>query len=215
MAVLGTSPNRSLGLRWLFVLLLLGAPFASTAERARDAQATERLREYAVKVTMLFKLALFVEWPASEDGASDDAFVIGVLGTDPFGPLLDDVIADERIEGRPVKVLRADDLEPLLSSRILFISRSEEPRLAEVLPRCRERGILTVGESPRFCQLGGMVNLVLEAGRIQIDLNRKAALEAGLRVNAKLIQLAREVDTESTLGHRRSGTDNGGDRVSP
>jgi hypothetical protein len=108
-------------------------------------------------------------------------------------------------------VLRSDRLEPLLSSRILFISRSEEPRLPEVLPRCRERGILTVGESARFCQLGGMVNLVLEAGRIQIDLNRKEAMEAGLRVNAKLIELAREVHTESTLGHQPRGSD----RVSP
>jgi hypothetical protein len=147
-----------------------------------------------VKVALLFKLALFIEWPASDDG-DPDAFVIGVLGEDPFGPLLEEVVAGEAIGGLPVRILRGKDLEPLLASRILFISRSESQRVEEVVAGSRDHSILTVGDARGFCERGGMVNLLVDSGRVGVELNRFEADRAGLQINSKLIQLARDVPT--------------------
>jgi YfiR/HmsC-like len=202
-------------LRLLVVLMLLGPPLMLFAERTPREKA-ENSREYAVKVTVLFKLALFVEWPERGHRGSAEPFVIGVLGEDPFGPLLEQVTAGEEIDGRPFFIIRSDRIEPLLSSQILFISRSEDRRLDEVLASSKDHHLLTVSEIPGFCERGGMVNLLLDGGKVRIELNRQEAEGAELRINSKLVKLAREVATGKAS--REQKTSGGGDRsrgVSP
>jgi hypothetical protein len=146
---------------------------------------------------MLFKLALFVQWPETVE--SGQTFVIGVLGTDPFGPLLEAVVDGETIGGRPVEIRRSERLdEPLLSSQILFVGRPSQVELEEVATKSAERNILTVGDWSGFCERGGIVSLVLEGDRVRVDLNPKRARAAGLQINAKLAGLARRVHKEQT-----------------
>jgi len=203
MALLAPRPSAPRGAsRWigrpalcaLAGLAISGQLHLEPVEASSAAGTGERSAEYAVKVALLFKLALFIEWPASDDG-DPDAFVIGVLGEDPFGPLLEEVVAGEAIGGLPVRILRGKDLEPLLASRILFISRSESQRVEEVVAGSRDHGILTVGDARGFCERGGMVNLLVDSGRVGVELNRFEADRAGLQINSKLIQLARDVPT--------------------
>jgi len=40
-----------------------------------------------------------------------------------------------------------------------------------------------------------MVNLLVDSGRVGVELNRFEADRAGLQINSKLIQLARDVPT--------------------
>ena len=54
--------------------------------------------EYQVKAVFLFNFAHFVSWPADTFRRPDAPFVIGILGTDPFGSTLDDVVRGETIE---------------------------------------------------------------------------------------------------------------------
>jgi hypothetical protein len=50
--------------------------------------------------------------------------------------------------------------------------------------------VLTVGETDGFAEQGGMVNLKLESGRVQIQINLSAAEEARVRISSKLLSLA-------------------------
>ena len=87
----------------------------------RDAVRRERwaappASEYQVKAAYLFNFGQFVEWPAQSYPSPNAPFVIGVVGRDPFGKTLDDVVRGESLGGRPFVVRRfkdADDIDGL------------------------------------------------------------------------------------------------------
>ena len=213
----GTSLSRGRLRRLLLPLLLpllllqpLRAPWAVNVPDSAN-------KEYAVKSAILLRLALFVSWPQDSKLRDDEPFILGILGDDPFGSILTEVVAGEEIAGHPIKVVRSSTLESILASRILFISRSEADRLPAILKQCAaNKGILTVGESPRFCERGGMVNLQLRRGNVQLDLNRDEVEGAGLRVSSKLVQVARIVASDASPRSReRPRSDEGGQRGAP
>lgn len=80
----------------LVLLLLWSAP-------SRSAEAPS---EYQVKAAFLYKFARFVEWPATSFADSTAPLVIGILGEDPFGPMLDQAITGKSVQGRPLQILR-------------------------------------------------------------------------------------------------------------
>src|SRR5690348_4279341 len=55
----------------------------------------DRPSEYQVKAAYLYNFGKFVSWPADATAISE--FDVCVLGTDPFGPLLDATISDSTI----------------------------------------------------------------------------------------------------------------------
>jgi hypothetical protein len=51
--------------------------------------------------------------------------------------------------------------------------------------------VLTVGESPDFLRQGGIINFVLEDGKVRFEINQDAATQADLRISSRLLRLAR------------------------
>src|SRR3989442_1657744 len=97
----------------LAVLLLGGGPGL--------AAQTARASEYQLKAVFLFNFAQFVDWPADTFSDADTPVVIGVLGEDPFGSVLDQTVRDERLRGRPFQVRSEEHTSELQSCHILFI----------------------------------------------------------------------------------------------
>src|SRR5436305_176714 len=60
--------------------------------------------EYALKSVFLYNFCRFIEWPSSAFSAPDEPFTIGIVGDDPFGPLLNEAIAGENYHGRPIRI---------------------------------------------------------------------------------------------------------------
>jgi len=46
-----------------------------------------------------FHFAKFVEWPQTTFAQPDSPIVIGILGTDPFGAIIDQIVQDKKIGG--------------------------------------------------------------------------------------------------------------------
>src|SRR5262245_54700686 len=90
-------------------------------------------REYEVKAAFLFSFAKFVEWPPT--ALAGESLVIGILGADPFGPVLDKVVADQNVHGKKLTVRRFDASDDVTQCHILFIGRSEDSRLTDVFTR--------------------------------------------------------------------------------
>jgi len=171
----------------LVVCLLLGVA-------ARAADATKPFGEYQVKAVFLYNFTKFVSWPTNVFNGANAPFVIGVLGADPFGPALDELVSAQSVGSHPISVRRLGRDEPIGGCQILFVARSERERLPDVFAAVKDRPILTVGDMPRFVELGGMFNLALSQRRVVIDVIDNAAARAvGLQVNSKLLDLAREV----------------------
>lgn len=174
--------GRRFGVR-MALLLFLSLSFALPAER-------QPVKEYQVKAVFLYNFAQFVEWPEASFPGDSSPLVVGILGTDPFNSYLDEVVRGEKINGRPIKVVRYDSPEAVKDCHVLFISASERERLGSILQGFKDRRILTVGETDLFARNGGMVSFVNRQGRIRFQINLDAVQAAQLTVSSKLLRLA-------------------------
>jgi hypothetical protein len=170
---------------------LAGLGLAGAAPAAPTSGAP--VPEYEVKAAFLLNFARFVEWPA-RTGA--EPFVVSVLGQDPFGPVLDRAFEGAGGDGRKWEVRRIARVEGAGGTQILFISRSEAPRLAAVLASLRGTPVLTVSDIPDFAQRGGMIGLRLEDRRVRFDIDPAPASASGLRLSSQLLKLARIVSAK-------------------
>jgi hypothetical protein len=152
--------------------------------------------EYQIKAAFLYNFTQFTDWPASTFSATNAPIVIGIVGEDPFGNIMDEVVRGEMVRGHPlvIKRLRAD--EDLRSCHVLFISRSEKDRLPALLSQLKGSPVLTVSDINEFAQEGGMVNLLLANNTVKLEINQAKAEEAGLQISAKLLRLARIVKSK-------------------
>ena len=153
------------------------------------AMAAER-PEHEVKAAFLYNFGKYVRWPQSVAG-SEGEFVIAILGADPFGAALDDIVRGKRIGNRPVAVRRVSKLSELGACEVLFISASEEARLEAILTELAKAPILTVADMPRFVERGGMIGMVVANRRVQFEVNTQAADNVGLSLGSQLMRLAR------------------------
>ncbi len=127
--------------------LLLGSGIAalipSTPSPAQESGSLER----AIKATYLWKFAPFVEWPASAFKSPDSPFVICILGGNPFGNLLDEAVAGQRILGRPISIRHLSGVSGNSGCQILFDAGSPEQTIAAGLQAVRGTPVLTVTDS--------------------------------------------------------------------
>lgn len=158
------------------------------------AQVAPAASEYELKAAFLFNFIKFTEWPADEFNKSDEPFVIGVLGKDPFGSTLDKVTEGETIHSRKIVVRRFARMDDLVAnSQVLFISASEERNLGAVVKLLEGQAVLTISEIANFAERGGVIELRKDGNRIVFDVNLAAAKRAGLSLNAQVLKLAKAV----------------------
>ena len=151
-------------------------------------------REYDVKAVFLYNFASFVEWPEAAFTNPDAPFVIGVLGNDPFGRALEDVIKGERGKNRPLQIKRMTGTDDVSGCHILFICASEAPKLVQILQRCRGKPVLTVADIPGFAETGGgMIGFRTEASRLRLEINLAQLRGSQLTVSSKLLRVARVI----------------------
>src|ERR1700674_3322145 len=84
--------------------------------------------EYELKAAFLYTFAQFTEWPADAFPSPSAPLIIGILGDDPFGRILDDTIKQEPIHGRPTVIRRLVG-ESFKSCHLIFVSSSERRQL--------------------------------------------------------------------------------------
>lgn len=169
---------------------ILGCVFACLlAGLSRAAEGPPS--EYQVKAAFLLNFTRFIEWPAAAFGDSDSRFTICILGDDPFGPVLDEIVSGETVNTRTLGIERGRR-PPFKSCQILFVSKSEKsvPKTLRDLGS----GVLTVGEEDSFLREGGMIAFVIENRRVRFDINPTAAANAGLKLSSKLLSVARSVE---------------------
>ena len=181
-------------LRRLGILIaVLGMTLNSTSAGAQAGDASNS-SEYLIKAGFIYNFAKFVEWPGNSFSQADSPIVIGVLGTDPFGNVLDRIVEDKKIGSRGFVVRRfkwGKDLKDLKECKILFVSVSEKAHIDEIVQSVKGLPILTVGETPSFAERGGIIRFTLEDNRVRFEVNVDAARQAELNISSRLLTLAK------------------------
>lgn len=163
--------------------LLLAACVASFA-------ASGAPNEYALKSVFLYNFCRFIDWPDSAFSGPNDPLIIGVIGDDPFGQLLDEAVAGESYHGRAIRIEHYRSPREISRCQLLFISASENAHLPEILSVVAGKSIVTVGESENFIERGGMIALVADRNRVRLLINPAALRAARLDASSKLLRVA-------------------------
>ncbi len=156
--------------------------------------------EYEIKAGFLYNFCLFVDWPAEAFAADSTILRIGILGTDRFKTKLKRVVAGKTIRNKKLVVSTYRSIDEVHNCHVLFISRSETKRLRYILGKIGTASILTIGESHNFVESGGMIELFNKNRKVRFNINQIAARQAGLRISARLLNLAENLKLSYTNG---------------
>jgi hypothetical protein len=184
------------GIAWLQIWIWLAGSGGAIIPRQAAAQAPPS-QEYQVKAAFLFNFAQFITWPTNAFTEVQSPLVIGILGTDPFGSVLDEIVRGEKANGHPLVVQRYRQIEEARGCHILFISESENKRVEDIFIKLKGRNILTVGDTDEFARRGGMIRFFTEKGKLRLLINPGATQQAGLEVSSRLLRLAKPAAGEA------------------
>jgi hypothetical protein len=183
----------------IFLLILMLSPVYNfpTVSSAQVRPPSE----YELKAAFLFNFAKFVDWPPNAFANPTAPFSVCVLGTDPFGGALDDVLRGKFIADHPVSVVRIKRVADITRCQILFVAASESRHLTEILIKLRGECVLIIGETDDFASSGGVIQFTLEDNRVRFFINTDAAGRAGLKISSKLLALAKIVRDAPVAGN--------------
>ncbi len=176
-------------------LFFLAAAPASDFSRAVftascSAQTAGAGLESDVKAAYIINIIKFIDWhTAGKNG--DKTVKIGLAGSDPICEVLEK-ISKNKIAGFSITTHRIDGAAAGSSEcQLIFIGRSENKRLSEILKQLKGSPALTVSDIPDFAERGGIMGFFIEKNRVKIEINLNEAKRAGLKLGAKLLEVAR------------------------
>lgn len=165
------------------VFLLFGIKFL----HAQDKPALE----YKVKAAFLYNFTRFVNWQPAAFHSPDAPFVIGIIGNDPFGTYIEDIVEGEKVGDRDIIVQRYSDIKEINNCQIIFISISETAKTKEIISSIEHQNILTVSDDEHFLKSGGQLRFFKESNKVRIQINMTAVKKSQLEISSKLLRIAK------------------------
>lgn len=155
--------------------------------------------EYTMKSVFFAGLSRFVTWP--ENSRIEDKskpFIIGVIGENPFGKILDNVYIEQKrkINDKRVETRYISELGNIPGCHILFISSSCKNYLSDILAITGDKPILTIGDTKGYAEKGVLINLFIEQRKIRFEINEAVFHKAQLRVDSLLLRAAKIVNSD-------------------
>lgn len=144
----------------------------------------------AIKAAFVYNFAKFVEWPAAAFNEPRSPLELCVSGPALEGRLQQ--LEGREAQGHPIRVriLAGGDVQ---GCHILVLGDLPAGDRNQLLQASGRGSILTIGDSGSFTREGGMIGLFVAANRVQFSVNLGAAQGAGLKLSARMLQLAYSV----------------------
>lgn len=179
------------GLAAALLVCVTAGTAANAVQPPRQASRTASAStlEYAVKATYLYKLAPFVNWPPGGFASANAPFRICVVGDNPFDGFLENAVDGRRLGAHPFEVLRLDALTAEAGCQIAFISHLSTQTTTQALDAVNGKPVLTVMDSA-VPDREGIVQFVIQRGRVGFEINAAAAARNQLTISSKLLSLA-------------------------
>ena len=162
------------GLAALVASLLVGAP------------AFGQPTDIAVKAVFLPRFARYVTWPAAVMPRGNDPFLLCVIGSDPFGKLLDDAAHSQSVDGRAIIVRRMESVAGADNCQIAFVSGGHAGQIIATLGR---KPVLTVTDSVNGGERG-IIHFVVTGGRVRFFIDQALATQRGMAISSRLLAVA-------------------------
>lgn len=149
-------------------------------------------RELTIKAAYLFRLSLFVDWPAEKlSPAGFDNIRFCIAGGKETTETIKNVLAGKTINRHAIETVEVNPKAELKACHLLYITKNTKAE-ALFLQALANHPVLTVGETGEFYSQGGMVLLFEKNNRIFFAINRQAADRARVKFGAQLLNLAEQ-----------------------
>ncbi|HEY0684945.1 MAG TPA: YfiR family protein [Steroidobacter sp.] len=176
-------------MRWLLWLMFL--PVTVVAANVSGAP------EYSIKAGYILLFTRYVEWPQSAFATAKAPIQICVLGTDPFGPVLDQTLAGQQSQRRPLSLRRIADPHAADGCHVLFIGTAAMEQTKQWLAAVSRQPVLTISDHSEALEYGAILGFVSEVedgrARIRFEANLPSMQRAGLSASSQMLVAARKV----------------------
>lgn len=194
--ILGRCPGNTLRLVTLITFLQVFAILGWPPAHAQSAQNIPR--EYELKAVYLYNFLQFVNWPAGLcTGKGGRVEEIAVLGNSPINESLKNLQAElKRTRGVEISLRFYGPYEEgmnLSGCQLLFIAPSELRHLKKILGSLNGKPALLVADDEDCLDRGCTISLLAQGNKIRWAVNRRSAEASGLRLNARLLEMAIKV----------------------
>jgi hypothetical protein len=158
------------------------------------------LPESTLKKATTLKLMLsFVQWPEKQPRDEEGTFQLCVVGDQWLGYALTQETRAASVGGRKIEVKSIESGQDLQGCQVVFVSMSQERRHRKILGQMKGSSALTVGETSGFVSAGGIVEFSFDQDHLRFEINLAAARSAGLKLDARLLAMAKRVVIEKAL----------------
>ena len=198
------------------VVLFLTLSVTSVAANADKDAKNEPVQagEHQIKAVFLYNFAQFTDWPKDKI-AEPNTIIIGLLGEHPFedafDPVKDKTVRNNRLIIKDLGKFRqsfpkddagklqfANYIEQLRKCHVLFICDSERENFKAIIDAIKGYGVLTVGETEDFLEVGGIITFIPRTEKPVFEVNLNACEREGLKISSKVLRLARKVISEKS-----------------
>jgi hypothetical protein len=161
-------------------------------------KALAQSTEYLLKAGYIEKFTHFIEWPPETTAVKDTsiAFSISVIGENNYSNAIENIFSKVKIGNKNVRIRHISSVDEISNSMILIIPESQKNKLDKILGYTTGKPILTVGETKGYGKKGVIINMFIENNYIRYEINRTALGKSGLKISAKLLEIARIIPDE-------------------
>ena len=172
-------------MRALSISLLL---IAFACSGARSVWASDA----SVRISFLLNFSRFTEWPDS-GLALDTPMTFCIAPGDPEMSSAFTALQRQTLRNRPVSAIHVARPADAVRCNVLYLPTEVPGGSAPWLASVERAGTLTVSDRPDFTEEGGVIGLIMVAGRYRFDVNLGSAKRRNLSLSADLLKLARSV----------------------
>jgi len=177
--------------RCMGLVFCLTAALGQAAVHADSGTALEQ----KVRAAFLYNFTKFISWPESAFSGDPTSLILCVTPKGQFSQLLNQSLNGKASGKRRIQTRVVNKTEELVGCQVLYIGEGSQARLW--IDASSRYPVLTVSRSEQFTDQGGIIQFVLEEGKIRFDINRAPADEIGLNISSKLLRIARDVQAKS------------------
>jgi len=144
--------------------------------------------EDTLKSQFILNFARFTTWPSTAFASPSSPLVVGFVGAPELADVFEKLSTGKNINGRE----RFDSAAALDDSCHVVVAAPGSVGRA-VAAKVKGKHVLLVGQDSGFLDAGGIINLIVDGGKISFEINLAPARAASLELDPKLKTLAKSV----------------------
>ncbi|HEU4842748.1 MAG TPA: YfiR family protein [Burkholderiaceae bacterium] len=174
------------------LISLLGVRTPAWAAPAADTGNAAMANK--IKATYVYKFAGYVDWPGADTQAAAGPFTIGVVDAEGVTAELKALSAAYPLKNRPVQIRELAPGAAVSGVQMVFIGQHAGSGARQMLSGLAGKPVLTITEADGMLSAGSTINLLTVDERIRFEVSLAHAAAAGLKVSARLLDVAYKIE---------------------